>query len=284
MKVDFEHNNLGSHIDSLFFESDLSFGSKEQLFYKEINPSVQYYETSKNVKLVNILSSTPSRYSENLVALFPGEYVDISGRSCDTFFFINKFLSRFFKYTQPFIANQKVTNIFDALLGVDENLAVSAICNWVCLHERMHSKGSMPLDSYRNLKSKKYAAAFEELRVDLLSIDELLNTDSELSNVFAKYILAERLLSYPLHRDTRNSDAISSVYLHHLILKSGGYHKNFNIKELVSRSLIELEGIEKMVLNLYSETSDASLLNNVIKNILEGKDHYDSYRYFWRDA
>ncbi len=166
------------------------------------------------------------------VAIFPENYVNAKVQQHHkAYYFIEKFVKRFKTFTRPAIEATWSPTAFPDILMADDSLLTSASAIWVHMHEHYHKTGYLPLPEFLKDKSTRNGAGAEELRVDILSILALLELQSNdiVLRASIQYILAERLIRYPLQATPQeNYDARSSVALfeylqrHHVIGSKGG--------------------------------------------------------------
>lgn len=166
------------------------------------------------------------------VAVFGENYIDASlSEEHRAYYFIDKFVDRFQRYTRPRIEELWSPTSFSNLLAADTDTLIQSNAIWVHMHEYHHRSGFLPLPKHLNDKSTRNGAGAEELRVDIFSILALskLTADDPIIRTAQQYILAERLIRYPLQASPEsNYDARSSVALqsyltrHGVISKRGG--------------------------------------------------------------
>jgi hypothetical protein len=140
------------------------------------------------------------------------------------YYFIDKFVERFKRYTRPAIEQDWSPDSFPELLQANDDMLIGVSAIWIHLHELHHRVGSLPIPKHLPEKSTRNAAGAEELRVDLLSILALdrLDCDDAMVCTAIQYILAERLIRYPLQAAPRdNYDARSSVALFSFLQRQG---------------------------------------------------------------
>lgn len=176
---------------------------------------------------VKILEASEGFHSDRVVALFPENHIDGTQNKEDAiFYFIDKFVSRYFHITKPLLDIAVDPNCLLELRQSDEQKIETAAVYWVWLHEYYHRQGFLPIPQYLHLKSTRALAGLEEMRVDMCSLMALLN-DKTLpardTKLAFQFILAERLLRYPIEGDDYPTyDAIGSQLLfNYLIQKSG---------------------------------------------------------------
>ncbi|MEM7474884.1 MAG: DUF6421 family protein [Planctomycetota bacterium] len=118
------------------------------------------------------------------------------------YYLVDRFAARFRRFTQP-VLNRRVTsssfpNLRQWMRSAGEAEIMDAGSVWLHIHEWGHDSGLLPYHDNRVVKRKWPNSGFEELRVDLLAIVELLSKKSPLARVYAEYILADRLLAYAI--------------------------------------------------------------------------------------
>jgi hypothetical protein len=147
----------------------------------------------------------------------------------------------------------------------------------------------MPIPQYLFEKSNRYTAALEELRVDLntilkcLSRSENQKTDEHLTGL---YVLAERLLAYPLFRDKTNFDAVSSIIMWKFMNVDNVFAKDVSILRMIE-SIERLIGFISRIENeaLLQPSADLrkkKLRNLIVKFVGDYDKEFDSYTRFWR--
>lgn len=166
------------------------------------------------------------------VAVFGENYIDaIPSEAHRAYYFIDKFVDRFKRYTRPRIEELWSPTSFSELLAADTDMLTQVNAIWVHMHEFHHRSGFLPLPKHLKEKSTRNGAGAEELRVDIFSILALskLPSNDPIVRTTQEYILAERLIRYPLQASPEsNYDARSSVALqsyltrHGIISKRGG--------------------------------------------------------------
>jgi hypothetical protein len=140
------------------------------------------------------------------------------------YYLIDKFVLRFKNYTRQAIKSLWSPTAFAEIIDADDKLLTSASAIWVHLHEHFHRTGYLPLPGHLKTKSSRSGAGAEELRVDILSLLALIKLRSKEPELRAavQYILAERLIRYPLQASPQdNYDARSSVALFRYLSRHG---------------------------------------------------------------
>lgn len=205
---------VASVFDSPYFPS-LSF---EAFCFETLPPPLYLLDKFKSpVKAVKLISATKGLYPEQVVAVFPENHIDNSQLPDDPiFYFIDKFVSRFYRVTCKLFDKVKFRDI-DKIANLAEKEVYQLSTYWVWLHEYYHRQGAMPIPAYLPYKSLRPLAGLEELRVDLASIICALDgaiLPGKFGLRLAIFILAERLLRYPVEGGLRPSyDAIASQTL-----------------------------------------------------------------------
>ncbi|AEF47387.1 hypothetical protein SerAS12_4294 [Serratia sp. AS12] len=166
------------------------------------------------------------------VAVFAENYRDAEVKEHhQAYYLIDKFVARFKGYTRKAIDAFWSPTAFADIIDADDPLLINASAIWVHLHEHYHRRGYLPLPEHLKAKSSRNGAGAEELRVDILTLLTLLRLSSPVAELRAatQYILAERLIRYPLQASAQdNYDARSSVALfqylqrHGIIASNGG--------------------------------------------------------------
>ncbi|MBJ9753009.1 hypothetical protein I5681_21135 [Burkholderia cepacia] len=190
-----------------------------------IPPSVLAIAPDGNALPVQIRMCTDGFLNPLAVAVFGENFIDADLRAYHkAYYFIDKFVERFKRHTRPAIEANWSPTAFPDLLAADDELLTQASAIWVHLHEYHHRTGFLPIPEYLDAKSTRNGAGAEELRVDILSILALfrLRSDDRVLRASIQYILAERLIRYPLQAPPLdNYDARSSVALFHYLSRHG---------------------------------------------------------------
>lgn len=159
------------------------------------------------------------------VAVFAENYLGAEVREHHkAYYLIDKFVGRFKSYTRKAIEAFWSPTAFPDIIDADDSQLTRASAIWVHLHEYYHRTGHLPLPQHLKAKSSRNGAGAEELRVDILSLLALLRIQSSEPELRAavQYILAERLIRYPLQATPKeNYDARSSVALFQYLLRHG---------------------------------------------------------------
>jgi hypothetical protein len=164
---------------------------------------------------------------EVMVALFPENWRfknKIKLENDDrVFYFNNKFVDRFFKYSIPILSQCTEKNSFSSLRNIDRKKVRELVTLWTWMHEHHHHEGALPLPESLPYKNDRSSAAFEELRVDMGAISNLskikwMNNEEKKSAM--EFILCERLLRYPIQNPPSESyDAIGSQMIFQFLKK-----------------------------------------------------------------
>lgn len=209
---------------------------------------------------VNIIKSTEGFSAREVVALFPENHIDATQfRHDKIFYFIDKFVDRFYKITQKILCVIGSPH-FEWLKTAKKQEIEEAAIYWVYLHEHFHHTGYLPVPEYLHIKKIKALAGLEELRVDICSILYLSRNsflEPSKSKKIAEFILAERLLRYSVEGiPFPNYDAIASQFLFQFLKDCGGLS--------IKNDLIYIDG------NIFEALDDfVQLINKVESNILE---------------
>jgi hypothetical protein len=159
------------------------------------------------------------------VAIFAENFRDAEVKPYHkAYYLIEKFVDRFKSYTRPAIEAAWSPTAFPDVITADDDLLTRASAIWVHLHEYYHRTGYLPLPEHLKEKSSRNGAGAEELRVDILSILALLDlhANDPVLRASIQYILAERLIRYPLQAPPKeNYDARSSVALFEYLQRHG---------------------------------------------------------------
>jgi len=198
--------------------------------------------------------STEGFQARVVVALFPENHIDNLQEQDDRiFYFIDKFVERHQRITQKMIRHVVHENDFELLRNATAVDIERASSHWVWLHEFHHRTGHMPLPKFLPWKSLKPLAGLEELRVDLHALQICMSGDampSQLAEMTYQFILAERLLRYPVEGNIKpNYDAVASQLLFNYLLSHGGIR--------MDNDLICLTGLLNSVLREFLERINA---------------------------
>ncbi len=235
---------------------------------------------STNVMPVIIELCSDGMIPIDTVAMFPEGHIDGSQEPGEKiFYFVNKFAQRHVNVTQNIIKHCVDDSSFTLIRNLNDKLIEEAVVFWVWFHEHHHQKtGGLRIPQYLTVKSNKYIAGLEELRVDvggMLSCIKNKHLFGEKANYIFEFILAERILRYGVDgikyningQLTSSYDAIGSFLGLNMLLKNGGVFINDNKKICVSNNIIfALEDIQNTIHNF--EYSINHLPDNVIKQKL----------------
>ncbi|WP_133649042.1 DUF6421 family protein [Paraburkholderia flava] len=190
-----------------------------------IPPSVLSIAPDGNALPVQVRTCTDGFRNPLAVAVFGENFIQADLQAYHkAYYFIDKFVDRFRNHTRPAIEASWSPTAFPDLVNADDDLLMQASAIWVHMHEHHHRVGFLPIPQHLDAKSTRNGAGAEELRVDILSIlalSRLESTDPVL-RASIQYILAERLIRYPLQAPPKdNYDARSSVALFHYLSRHG---------------------------------------------------------------
>ena len=133
-------------------------------------------------------------------------------------------------------------------------------------------------------KSNSFTAAIEELRVDVKSINTLINRKKSNScdaYLTALYVLGERLLSYPLFRVHSNFDCISSVFFWKF-LNERGFLNSESLEDGLKEIEIFIENLEISALSESCLISRKQKLRSLVIDFFGDYDQqYINYKNFW---
>ena len=178
---------------------------------------------ASNAVPVRITSSTDGFKAPLAVAVFGENYVGVKPEDHHrAYYFIDKFVERFRAHTLPTIFEHWSADAFPDLVAADDTLISQAAAIWVHMHEYHHRTGFLPLPRFLNLKDTRNGAGAEELRVDIVSVTTLCdsNTSDPILRCAIQFIIAERLVRYPLQASPYdNYDARSSVALSNYLVR-----------------------------------------------------------------
>lgn len=256
---------------------------------EDVYPTIVPKAKFDNIRCVIQHESTYGIANEQVVALFPENFksVNVLARH-PVFYFVNKFSQRHIKYTRPILEGILFESIFQPLIHLSQNRINQIVSNWVIMHEESHRTGNMPLPVFLEEKSNQYTAAFEELRADLLTIKSCFNSFTDESSdtyLTGLYVLAERLLAYPLFREKSNFDTISSVLLWRFFYRkenSLAKIKISTIKENIEELLFMMSDIETEVLMENKKSLRKSKMKRLVKGMLgDYENEFESYKLYW---
>ncbi|MCX7124091.1 MAG: DUF6421 family protein [Gammaproteobacteria bacterium] len=242
---------------------------------------------------VNTLEATEGFHSKPVVALFPENHIDQIQLPEDViFYFIDKFVSRFFRVTKPLLAIVNQDQLTAVRNASTEDIEQASIY-WVCLHEYFHRQGHMPIPKFLPTKTLRPLAGLEELRVDLRSIFYCLDDGNFINNprFVAEFILTERLLRYAVEGiPTPNYDAIASQVLfnyltHHDAIQIDENHiltLSPTVYDALRMFYQEIDVIESQI----TETNEPEIKNKLLQFVHSNlkfdsdDDNYQHNRYF----
>jgi hypothetical protein len=256
---------------------------------KDVFPTIEIDFKFDNIRCVKQIESSVGIDNEQVVAIFPENFRSVvATEAYPVFYFVNKFAQRHIKYTRPLISKVRFKSLFQSLLSLDENKIGELIANWVNTHEASHRVGVMPIPQYLNEKSSSYTAAIEELRADLNTISRCLSKKpDEHSDEYltAIYVLVERLLAYPLFRDKKNFDAISSVFMWKYLMNENVFEGEVTVQKVKLSidnmiqfiSNIESEAVAKETVELRKST----LRSQILEFLGNYEEEFNKYNKFW---
>jgi len=290
--------NNGTNEQFIFSIFDASYFPKlglDCLFYNElvVDRAIRLKYKSP-VKAVNIINASDGFLARTVVALFPENHLNGEQKSDDSiFYFINKFVERFYSITRKMLLEIVADDYFSELVLASSGEIEKASAYWVWLHEYHHRQGAMPIPMYLSLKSNKPLAGLEELRVDICSMLVCLEDSDfpEENREFTfKYILAERLFRYAVEGiPNPNYDAVSSQLLFNYLIKNKGIvlsgwkvKVTNNITNILKLFLSEINSIEEGILykNDFLVKEELLQFTNKYTNYDEENDEYEHIEYF----
>jgi Family of unknown function (DUF6421) len=187
----------------------------------------KYPSTAQTVRLVEY---TDGFSAPRAVALFPENFVSSTEPKKDdqVYYFINKFAARFDDVTLKVLKSNNIAkNTFPNVKKASKKEIEEIAAIWVHLHEFYHGQGDLALPEHLEYKSNRSVAGLEETRVDIKTIIEA-NTKlkaklgSKKVALITEFILAERLLRYPLQKSPQSDyDSRSSTMLLNLLIEHG---------------------------------------------------------------
>lgn len=256
---------------------------------KDVLPTIIIDSKFSNIRCVKQIESTVGIGNEQVVAIFPENFRSITASGeHPVFYFVDKFAKRHLKYTRPLLRSFQNEPLFRPLNSLSENKIGELISNWVNIHEASHRTGVMPIPKYLNEKSNRFTAAIEELRADLITINKCLSygideqTDEYLTGL---YVLAERLLAYPLFRKRTNFDAISSIIMWKFLNEENVFETNIAIHKMKSSienlisfiSKLEVEALGQRTM----ESRKAKLMNLTVQYLGSYDEEFQKYKNMW---
>jgi hypothetical protein len=243
-------------------------------FYQRLPvDDVLHHRYQTQVRPVNLIKASKGFMARTVVALFPENHMNGMQYADDSiFYFINKFVDRFFLVTQKVLQNTIGDDFLNEISAMTQPEVEAASVSWVYLHEYHHRQGHMPIPKYLHAKSLKPLAGLEELRVDINAMltcltDDALNRETY-QKVF-KFILAERLFRYSVEgAEKPNYDAIASQLLFNYLIQHKGlrltqgkiYFEPLLISNLEAFAA-EIDAIERGISNQTEAVIQETLLN-----------------------
>lgn len=251
----------------------------------DIRPSILLEDEFEHIRCVRQGDCTEGIKNSQVVAIFPENFKGHSVRENDpVYYFVNKFAERHIKFTRPYLATSRMNDFLNDVLCTDTHKIYELVANWVHVHEMSHRKGPMPLPRYLKEKSGRYSAALEELRADLGVIQYCLRLGSDEAVLTAKYVLAERLIAYPLFRERKNFDAISSVWFWKVLLESE-FFISPSLEALalgINIHLRKIQIIEEMALSYQTNSERRNFMNRAVEDSIGGlHEQFEKYHDFW---
>lgn len=264
-----------------------------------IDPELYAYKT-------NVMPIILEKYSDGFapidtVALFPENHIDgIQEDGEKIFYIVNKFTFRHVQTTKKILATCVTTDSFQNIRELNDQQIEEAVVYWVWFHEYNHQKcGGLPLPKYLKIKTTKFIAGLEELRVDiggmLLCAKNAQKFGSK-SNYIFEFILAERLLRYGVDgvkynkkgQITPSYDAVGSYLCFNLLLLNDGISITDGKIKINDNIISSLETIQSTIndlehqLNTLPEQEVKLELQKFIKSILQtdNLDTYSSHPFF----
>lgn len=288
----FLENLIESRGESLLGIFDCPYHPYLMLEYTKISdvfPTIEIEAKFNNIRCVKQIESSSGLANDQVVAIFPENFRSVTAsEEKPVFYFVDKFARRHLKYTRPVLQRFKFAKLFHHLNSLTDQKIGELIANWVNIHESSHRTGIMPIPKFLHEKSNRYTAALEELRADLNTINKcLMKSSDEESDEYLTgiYVLAERLLAYPLFRHKTNFDAVSSV----IMWKFLNEHKVFSnepsilkFKESIQSligfiSKLEIESLDQKT----SELRKIKLRYLIVNYIGNYEKEFQNYTNFW---
>ena len=285
-------NLIESHEEKIVGVFDCPYHPYLALEYSKIQdvfPTIEIDKKFENIRCVKQIESTIGLGNEQVVAIFPENFRSVvAAEEHPVFYFVDKFARRHQKYTRPLLQGFQFEDLFRPLNSLSEEKICEMIANWVNIHEASHRTGEMPIPKFLLEKSNRFSAALEELRADLNTISKCLNPnpvrgcDEYLTGL---YVISERLLAYPLFRDKKNFDAISSVIMWKFLNDKDVFKGELVLAKLVEsiNSLIEfISEIEREAMNEKTVGLRKKKLRDLILDYLGNyDDEFNKYMNFW---
>ncbi len=256
---------------------------------EDVAPTIKLDKSFKNIRTVRQLESTLGILNEQVVAIFPENFRSVRPEpNHPVFFFVNKFSKRHLRYTRPFLERFMFSEFFKPLVNLPEWRIDQLVANWVNFHEASHRLGPMPIPDYLFEKSNSFTAGIEELRADLNTINTCFNmSHDEKSEEYLTglYVLSERLLAYPIFRDQKNFDAISSLIFWKFLNEKKTFNGPLNVKKIllsINELLQMITQMEKKSLEEGNREKTKSYLRKAVSNFIGNIDkEYLKYNSFW---
>jgi hypothetical protein len=216
-------DNLVFSLFSAPYSPELSI---DGFFYQEVDVPLALKEKLRSPTCpVKMIRASEGFSSDTVVALFPENHIDgIQLPEDRIFYFIDKFVTRFFKVTKPLL-DLIVSGQFSKLRQANVSEIEYASSCWVHWHEYFHRQGAMPISGYLDVKGSKATAGLEELRVDILSILACVENPNFFPDAYfvAEFVFMERLMRYGVESpDNLTYDAISSQFLFKYLVSHEG--------------------------------------------------------------
>ena len=250
------------------------------------------YPTSHAAPVL-VQSSTDGFKEPLAVAVFGENYVGAELKEHHrAYYFVDKFARRFIDHTRAAVSNSWSPTAFSPLMDADYDTLIQASAIWVHLHEFHHRKGFLPLPKYLNDKSSRNAAGAEELRVDIWSILSLMSLvpAEPITHIAIQYILAERLIRYPLQAEPQeNYDARSSIALFNFLFRhdvigsrrgrfyfEGGFAR---LRRALQSIAVKMHAIEYSI-SLTQEIDRKKELSKILPALAMNEDNWRAERAF----
>lgn len=242
-----------------------------------IHPTLPTSLINPHVKTPRLFAASRGLAHPQVVALFPENWRRRIPQERDTIlYFVNKFADRHIAHTRAEILNGPWRGTFRAITSMNHEELEVLVANWVHLHETAHRTGPMPLPTYLSAKSKAHSAGFEELRADLRALLTCANHRFPKSEETFQYILAERLIAYPIFRKKENFDALSSHFLAKMLFRRHGLKHDLadrtQLLTALSAITSELEQQEQRAVTLSTTTEQEEALSHYFRCHLNAKD------------
>lgn len=248
----------GAHFEALLLETQEYPGIDLSSYPSKAFPARFVAGTSalENIELLGI-------FAEHFGYKKPSQQFWPNARA---FYLVDRFQSRFDRITGPVLqastTEDSLPNLRKWNAQASPGERHQAAAWWLALHEHFHSKGELPFHRFMEVKRNRLAAGYEETRVDLLALQELhrMKNRYPLAQVFAEYVLAERILSYTIvdlqekNRQKITFDSVGSQLLTLKLFELGAVvfeHGKLRILEhwpaAIAKILAEFEWIERSI-------------------------------------